>query len=223
MLSFPEYKEIDRVLFYFEEISKIPHGSGNTDKIADYLTKFAKEHSLFVKRDSINNVTIKKPGTAGYENHSPIIIQGHLDMVIAKTADCKKDLLNEGISVFREGDFLCADGTTLGADDGVAISYALALLESNDIPHPPLEVILTSDEETGLIGAIGFDASHIEGHTLINIDNGSEGVFTVGCAGGLHVEISQPMLKSDKEAKNIEISIFGLVGGHSGAEIHKGR
>ncbi len=223
MLSFPEYKEIDRVLFYFEEISKIPHGSGNTDKIAEYLTEFAKEHGLFAKRDSINNVTIKKLGTVGYENHSPIILQGHLDMVIAKTDDCKKDLLNEGISILREGDFLRADGTTLGADDGVAIAYALALLESDDIPHPPLEVILTSDEEIGLIGAIGFDASHIEGHTLINIDNGGEGVFTVGCAGGLHVEISLPMYKADTEAKNTQISIFGLIGGHSGAEIHKCR
>ena len=140
MLNIPEYRSAERVFHYFEEISKIPHGSGDTDKIAEYLVSFANERGLFVKRDAANNVIIRKNATRGYTDRPTVIIQGHTDMVLAKTADCTKDLSVEGVEIYRDGDFLKAKSTTLGGDDGVAVAYALALLEADDIPHPELEI-----------------------------------------------------------------------------------
>ena len=219
MLSIPEYKSAERVFHYFEEISKIPHGSGETDKIAEYLVNFANERGLFVKRDSANNVIIRKNATRGYTDRPTVIIQGHIDMVLAKTADCKKDLSVEGIEMYRDGDFLKAVGTTLGGDDGVAVAYALALLESDDIPHPELEIVMTSDEEIGLLGAAALDASELHGKIMLNIDSDDEGIFTAGCAGGMRIDAKIGARTEKKVTDGIKIAISGFKGGHSGSHI----
>ena len=220
MLSIPEYKSAERVFHYFEEISKIPHGSGDTDKIAEYLVNFANERGLFVKRDSANNVIIRKNATRGYTDRPTVIIQGHIDMVLAKTADCTKDLSVEGIEMYRDGDFLKAVGTTLGGDDGVAVAYALALLESDDIPHPELEIVMTSDEEIGLLGAAALDASELHGKVMLNIDSDDENIFTAGCAGGMRIDAKISARTEKKVTDGIKITISGFKGGHSGANIH---
>ncbi len=223
MLNIPEYKEAAEVFRFFEEISKIPHGSGNTAKIADYLVSFAKERSLSVVRDSYDNVIIKKPATAGYESRPAVVIQGHLDMVADKTADCPIDVEHSGLELFRDGDFIRARGTTLGGDDGIAIAYALALLNSGDIAHPPLEALFTSDEEIGLIGAGALAEDAIDGRLLINIDSDDEGVFTVGCAGGMRSDISLCVCREAVNCGKYILSADGFLGGHSGVEIDKGR
>ena len=219
MLSIPEYKSAERVFHYFEEISKIPHGSGDTDKIAEYLVNFANERGLFVKRDSANNVIIRKNATRGYTDRPTVIIQGHIDMVLAKTADCTKDLTVEGIEMYRDGDFIKAKGTTLGGDDGVAVAYALALLESDDIPHPELEIVMTSDEEIGLLGAAALDASELHGKVMLNIDSDGENIFTAGCAGGMRIDAKISARTEKKVTDGIKITISGFKGGHSGANI----
>ncbi len=220
MLNTPEYKSAERVFHYFEEISKIPHGSGETDKIAEYLVSFATERGLFVKRDSANNIIIRKNATRGYTDRPTVIIQGHIDMVLARTADCTKDLSREGIEIYRDGDFLKAVGTTLGGDDGIAVAYALALLESDDIPHPELEIVLTSDEEIGLLGAVALDASDLRGKMMINIDSDDEGIFTAGCAGGMRIDAKINARAEKKVTDGVLVSISGFKGGHSGAMIN---
>lgn len=221
MLNIPEYKSAERVFHYFEEISKIPHGSGETDRIADYLVSFANERGLFVKRDAANNVIIRKNATRGYTDRPTVIIQGHTDMVLARTADCTKDLSCEGLDLYRDGDFLRARGTTLGGDDGVAVAYALALLESNDIPHPELEVVLTSDEEIGLLGAVALDTSELRGRVMINVDSDDEGLFIAGCAGGMRID-AKISARTEKSVTNgVRIAISGFKGGHSGSRIRK--
>ena len=220
MLNLPEYKSAERVFHYFEEISQIPHGSGETDKIAEYLVSFAKERGIFVKRDAANNVIIRKNATRGYTDRPTVIIQGHIDMVLAKTADCTKDLSVEGIDMYVDGDFIKAKGTTLGGDDGIAVAYALALLESNDIPHPELEIVLTSDEEIGLLGAVALDASELRGRVMINIDSDDEGIFTAGCAGGMRIDTKISARTEKKVTDGIRVAIKGFKGGHSGATIH---
>lgn len=222
MLDFTKYKEAESVFRFFEEISKIPRGSTNTKKIADYLVKFANERGLVCHRDEKDNVIIKKPATKGKEGAPTVIIQGHTDMVIDKTAECKADLENEGLSLYIDGDFLRAKGTTLGGDDGIFVAYALALLDSSDIEHPNIEALFTSDEEIGLIGASAVDQSLLDGRMLINIDSDLEGIFTVGCAGGMRTDTHIDVKFDVKEDKLCEISLSGLSGGHSGTEIDKG-
>lgn len=217
-----ESKEIFK---WFEEISKIPRESGNEKEISDFLVQFAKERNFEVHRDSVNNVIIKKCGTAGYENKNAVIIQGHMDMVCEKTKDSKHDFRKDAIELIIEGDILRANGTTLGADDGIAIAMGLALLDSKNIPHPPIEFLATTSEETGMDGALAITGEHLNGKTLINIDSEEEGIFLVSCAGGLNTltefEIKRENIKKDFESLKIEIS--GLKGGHSGIEIHKQR
>lgn len=221
MLNIPEYKSAERVFHYFEEISKIPHGSGETDKIADYLVSFANERGLLVKRDSANNVIIHKNATRGHTDRPTVIIQGHTDMVLARTADCAKDLSCEGLDLYRDGDFLRAKGTTLGGDDGVAVAYALALLESDDIPHPELEVVLTSDEEIGLLGAVALDTSELRSRVMINVDSDDEGVFIAGCAGGMRIDAKINSRTVKNVTNGVRVAISGFKGGHSGGQIHK--
>ena len=223
MLEIKEYPNAKEVFRFFEEISKIPHGSGNTGKIADYLVSFAKERGFFVLRDASDNVLIRKPAAKGYENRPGVILQGHIDMVAEKTADNPIDMEKEGLSIFRDGDFLRATGTTLGGDDGVAVAYALAILDDPDAQHPALEALFTSDEEIGLLGATAFDCSALQGKIMLNIDSDDEGVFTVGCAGGLRADITLPVHYEKNEEKCFRIALSGLKGGHSGAEIDKGR
>lgn len=211
----------ERVFFYFGELAKIPHGSKNTKAISDYLVQFAKEHELFYIQDKMNNIIIKKDATAGYEDAAPVIIQGHMDMVCEKEKNCNIDFTKDGLDLYVDGDFLKARGTTLGADDGIAVAYALALLESSDIPHPKLEIIITVDEEIGMLGAAEIDLSMLEGHIMLNIDSEEEGVFTCGCAGGMSVHAELPVIRSTQSGVRLALAVGGLTGGHSGVEIDK--
>ncbi len=212
-----------RVFHYFEEICGIPHGSGDTARISDYCVAFAKAHNLWYRQDALGNVLIKKPATPGYETHPPVIIQGHLDMVCEKAPDCAMDFTTDGLDVDVDGDWVFAHGTTLGGDDGVAVAMGLAVLESDSLCHPPLEVLFTIDEETGMDGAVGLDASDIEGRLLINVDSEEEGVLTVSCAGGAKAEITLPLAYEPNEDLAYTVTLSGLQGGHSGVEIDKGR
>lgn len=211
------------VFGYFEDICSIPHGSGNMDKISQYCEDFAKEHQLEYMMDAMKNVIIIKEATPGYENAEPIILQGHLDMVCEKRPDKEKDFLTEGLDLCTDGKLIWADGTTLGGDDGIAVAYCLALLAAKDLQHPRLEVVLTVDEETGLYGAEAIDLSMLKGKKLINLDSEEEGVFTVGCAGGVTLTCDIPVFTEDVEGEVYELKVTGLLGGHSGVEIHKGR
>ena len=223
MINVSDFKNIERVIELFEEFSKIPHGSSNTSMIADYLVKFAADRNLSVYRDDYDNVIIRKGATPGMEDRPTVILQGHTDMVAVKLPDIEKDLEKEGIEMYRDGDFLRARGTSLGADDGIAVAYALAILESSDIPHPALECLFTSDEEIGLIGAAKLDAGALQGKIMLNLDSDDEDVFTVGCAGGARVDIDLPVKKLPSSARAYRLTVSGGLGGHSGAEIHKCR
>ena len=211
------------VFGYFEEICSIPHGSGNTKMISDYLVSFAKEHGLRYIQDELNNVIIFQNGTCGMEDHEPVILQGHMDMVCEKDAACPIDMAVEGLDVTHDGYCVSAKGTTLGGDDGIALAYAMALMADTTIPHPPLEVIITVDEETGMYGAAGIDLSMLKGKKLINLDSEDEGVFTVSCAGGCRATITLNVERRAVYGPCIRLAVDGLQGGHSGAEIHKNR
>ena len=211
------------VFGYFEKICSIPHGSRNTKLISDYLVSFAKEQGIDYIQDEDNNVILFGEGTCGMEDHAPVILQGHMDMVCEKDADCPIDMATEGLDITHDGRFVYAKGTTLGGDDGIAVAYALALLADKSIPHPPLEVIITVDEEIGLLGAHSIDLSMLKGRTLINLDSEDEGVFTVSCAGGATAHISLPIERRAVYGPCIRLAVDGLQGGHSGAEIHKNR
>ena len=211
------------VFSYFEEICSIPHGSYNIGKISDYLVDFAKQRNLEYTQDKVGNVIIVKEATEGYEDKEPIIIQGHMDMVAVKDEDCAKDMLTEGLDLIVDGDWISANGTSLGGDDGIAVAYALAILDSKDIPHPRLEVVITVDEEVGMDGAMAIDLSGVKGHTLLNIDSENETELTVACAGGVTVAGQWQVDWVESEGTKYKVSISGLTGGHSGVEIHKGR
>ena len=211
------------VLSYFEEICAIPHGSRNTKAISDYLVSFAKAHGLKYIQDEVNNVILFGPGTQGMEDHAPVILQGHMDMVCEKDADCPLDMAAEGLDLTHDGEFIFAKGTTLGGDDGIALAFALALLADTTIPHPPLEVIITVDEEIGMLGADAIDLTGLRGRTLINLDSEEEGVFTVSCAGGARATIALSAERKAVYGPCVRLTVEGLQGGHSGAEIHKNR
>ena len=213
----------ESVFKIFEDICAIPHGSGNTKAISEYCVNFAKSRGLLVFCDELNNVIIKKPATAGYENHGAVVLQGHLDMVCEKDADSDFDFLTEGLRLKTDGEFVFAESTTLGGDDGIAVAMALAVLDDDSLCHPPLEVIFTTDEETGMYGAAGLDTACITAEKFINIDSENEGTFTVGCAGGCRVDIKLPLNVSNVNVPAYSVKISGLAGGHSGTEINKGR
>ena len=211
----------EAVFRYFEEICAIPHGSYNTKMISDYLVNFAKTHNLRYIQDELNNVILFGDATEGFEDHEPVIIQGHMDMVCEKDADCPIDMATQGLDVQHDGDYVFAKGTTLGGDDGIAIAYALALLADPTIPRPALEVVITVDEETGMEGATGIDLSMLKGRKLINIDSEEEGIFTVSCAGGVKTTIHMPVERRAVYGPCVRLTVEGLRGGHSGVEIHK--
>ena len=213
------------VFQYFEEISNIPRGSGDERRISDYLVSFAKEHNLEVIQDKALNVIIKKPGTRGYEESPGVVIQGHMDMVCEKRPDVTHDFMTDPIQLKIVGDMLYADGTTLGGDDGIAVAMGLAVLASDTLDHPPVELVVTTSEETGMDGAHVLDPKNVSGKTLINIDSEEEGILTVSCAGGCTSRISIPIIweSPDPSRAAYAIDISGLQGGHSGVEIHKGR
>ncbi len=211
------------VFRYFEELCAIPHGSGNTKKISDYIVAFAKTHGIRYEQDDLNNVLLFQEGTCGYEDHAPVILQGHMDMVCEKDEDCPVDMEREGLDIDHDGVDIFAHGTTLGGDDGIAVAYALALLADRTIPHPPLEVIITVDEETGMFGAAGIDLSGLKGRTMVNLDSEDEGIFTVSCAGGARGTVSLPVQRRAVYGPCVKLTVEGLQGGHSGVEIHKNR
>ena len=232
----------ERVFYYFEEISRIPRPSYHEKEISDYLVSFAKDHGLEYIQDELYNVMIIKSASAGYEDKPAIVIQGHMDMVCEKTSDCQKDMEHEGIELVLEGDILSARGTTLGGDDGIAVAYALALLEDDTLKHPRLEVVITVSEEVGMDGARGIDVSPLQGRIFLNIDSELEGQCLASCAGGGTCHISLPINREDEknlvldghsidiapeavysDKKTYRISVLGGKGGHSGAEIHMGR
>ena len=223
MLNFPETRKAKSVFDFFVEFSKVPRGSTHTSAIAEYLVNFAVARGLEYRRDTHDNVIIKKPATAGYEDRPTVVLQGHTDMVLAENEECNIDLLTDGLELYVDGDFLRARGTTLGGDDGVAMAYALALLDSSDIPHPAIEAVFTSDEEIGLLGAVGLDTSDLKGRLMLNIDSDAEGIFTVGCAGGMRVDMALPVNRSIKSQGAYKLTVSGFKGGHSGVEIDKGR
>lgn len=219
-MSILGHLEPNNVFHFFEEICAIPHGSGNTAGMTEYLMNFAEERGLWHRRDEIGNVVIRKPATAGYEDVPGIIIQGHMDMVAVKTPDCAKDMTKEGLDVAIDGDYVYAEKTSLGGDDGIAVAYGLAVLDAKDLAHPEVEVIITVDEETGLFGAKAIDVSDIKGRRFLNIDSEDEGFFLISCAGGIRIKGEIPMDMESVSGKKLTVSVKGLQGGHSGGDIH---
>ena len=215
--------EPQAVFACFEKLCSIPHGSRNTKAISDYLVSFAAEHGIRCIQDKLNNILLFGEGTCGMENHPPVVLQGHMDMVCEKDPDCKLDMAVDGLDLAHDDTCVFARGTTLGGDDGIAVAFAMALLTDKSIPHPPLEIIITVDEEIGMLGAAAMDLSEVKGRTMINLDSEDEGIFTVSCAGGATATISLPAPRRAVYGPCIRLSVDGLRGGHSGAEIHKNR
>ena len=215
--------EPQAVFACFEKLCSIPHGSRNTKAISDYLVSFAAEHGIRCIQDKLNNILLFGEGTCGMENHPPVVLQGHMDMVCEKDPDCKLDMAVDGLDLAHDDTCVFARGTTLGGDDGIAVAFAMALLTNKSIPHPPLEIIITVDEEIGMLGAAAMDLSEVKGRTMINLDSEDEGIFTVSCAGGATATISLPAPRRAVYGPCIRLSVDGLRGGHSGAEIHKNR
>lgn len=210
------------VFYYFEEICNIPHGSGNTDKISSYLEQFAKERNLEHYRDKAGNIIMIKEASEGYEDHLPVMLQGHMDMVAVKKPDCDIDMKTEGLRLAIGEDKIYAEGTSLGGDDGIAVAYGLALFDGN-YKHPRIELVITVDEEVGMDGARVLDVAPLTAKQMINIDSEEEGVFWVGCAGGARVDLALCGSICEVQGLVCEVNVTGLMGGHSGAEIHKER
>ena len=218
-----EHLEPKKVFQFFEALCAIPHGSSDTKAVSDWCVEFARARGLKYLQDEMNNVIIWKAGTPGYENAPGVILQGHMDMVCEKEVSCAKDMEKEGLDLLVDGDFVRAKGTTLGGDDGIAIAMAMAVLDAGDIPHPPLEAVFTVDEEIGMLGAVGIDASPLQGRWMVNLDSEAEGVFTVSCAGGNVSKCILPVKREAYAGTGLAVTVDGLRGGHSGAEIDKGR
>lgn len=214
----------EAVFDYFEKLCSVPHGSGNTKIISDMCAGFARELGLRYRQEPCNNLIIWKDGSAGYEDAAPVILQGHIDMVCARTDDCAKDMAAEGLDLMTDGQWVWADQTSLGGDNGIAIAMILAVLADDTLPHPPIEAVFTVDEEVGLLGADALDCSDLKGRRLINLDSEIEGVFTVSCAGGLRSDCHIPgTMEPVADMGGYSLTLSGLKGGHSGADIHLGR
>jgi len=212
------------VFEYFEKLCSVPHGSGNTKRISDMCVGFAKELGLRCRQDEVNNIVIWKDASSGREGEAPVILQGHIDMVCVKTEDCAKDMAKEGLDLVTDGTWVWADKTSLGGDNGIAVAMILAILADDSLSHPPLEAVFTVDEEVGMEGAFALDCSDLKGRKLLNLDSEEEGVFTVSCAGGVRVDCFLPGRRAPLEGETgYTLTLDGLLGGHSGGEIHKGR
>lgn len=213
-----------KVFEYFRLLSSVPHGSGNTKQISDICVDFARSHGLSYEQDDLNNVIIFKGASEGYEESEPVILQGHLDMVCAKDADCPIDMEKEGLKLCTDGEWLWAEGTSLGGDNAIAVAVIMAILDDDTLPHPPIEAVFTVDEETGMDGAKGLDTSSLKGKRLLNLDSEEEGIFTAGCAGGARVNCSLDCEREELfDVCYYTVEISGLLGGHSGVEIDKCR
>ncbi|MCA0900710.1 aminoacyl-histidine dipeptidase [Microbulbifer agarilyticus] len=210
---------------HFAKLCEIPRPSKHEDQVVAYIVDFAKDRGLDVKLDQVGNVILKKPATPGMENRRSLAMQSHVDMVPQKNADTEHDFLTDSIKPYVDGEWVTAEGTTLGADNGIGVAAILALMESTDIPHPPLEALLTIDEEAGMTGAKHLQPGHFEADLLLNLDTEDEGELYVGCAGGVDINVSLPYtadpLPTDHQA--FKLSVRGLRGGHSGLDIDKGR
>lgn len=213
----------EKLFRFFEEISAIPRGSGNEKAISDYLVRFANERDLWVHQDEAYNVIIKKSGSEGAEDKAPVMLQGHLDMVCEKLGGVEHDFEKEGIDLVVKDGVLSANGTTLGADNGVAVALMLTVLDEAALKHPPLECVFTTEEEVGLNGAASLDKSLINARTMINMDSEDEGVATVSCAGGLRIWLEKVIKRETAEGSLVSVKMEGLLGGHSGMDIGKER
>lgn len=222
-MRFLEGLQPEKVFYFFEEICSIPHGSGNTRQISNYLAGFAKERNLEHYQDRLGNVIMIKEATKGYENRPAVMIQGHMDMVAVKKLENPIDMEKEGLHLCVSGDKIYARGTSLGGDDGIAVAYGLALLDGDTYRHPRLELVITVDEEVGMDGAREIDLSCCKATTMINVDSEEEGIFLAGCAGGARVNYSLSYNETKQTGLGCRIRIWGLTGGHSGVEIHKER
>lgn len=214
------------VFEYFRAISAIPHGSGNTAALSDYCMEFAKLNGLNANKDACGNIVIYKAASSGYESHETIVLQGHLDMVCEKTEGASIDMEKEAIELMSDGEWLWAKDTTLGGDDGIAIAFILAILADKNLKHPAIEALFTVDEEVGLVGAHNLDVSNIHGRKLINIDSETEGILTVSCAGAARINCSIPLAQQKivaEECCAFEVTVGGLLGGHSGIDINAHR
>lgn len=223
MLAELEALDYKKVFYYFSEIAKIPHGSGNVGQIADYLENFAKEHNVRYIRDTADNIIFYKEASDGYEHLPTVILQGHMDMVCEKEADVTIDFTKEGLTLLTDGEWLYADRTTLGGDDGIAVAYCLAMLADTTLQHPALELVITTEEETGMDGAKTLDGSLLSGKYLINIDSEEENVVLCGCAGGARIAGELPVERVLAVGRTVKVTVSGLLGGHSGVEIDKNR
>ena len=213
----------DQVIKYFKELAKIPRESGNEKEVSDFLVNFAKERDLEVSQDEALNVIIRKPASAGYEDRAIVALQGHMDMVCVKVEGSDHDFAKDPIKLLEEDGWITADGTTLGADDGIGVAFILAVLDDDSLKHGPIEAIITTEEETSMGGAGRLDLSKITAKYLVNIDSEEEGILTVGCAGGLDLEIEFDKKFEKAEGDFIEVGLKGFAGGHSGMEIDEFR
>ena len=212
----------EKVFAFFEEISAVPRGSGHNDAIKEYCENFAKHRNLKYISDEAGNVIIFKDASDDCKSTEPVIIQGHLDMVWEKDSSSNINFETDGLELCVDGDFICAKGTTLGADDGIAVAMCLAILDSDDICHPPLEIVFTADEEIGMLGAVELDFSSLKSKRMLNLDSEAEGTLWVSCAGGVRADITLDICNENNENPSYKIALGGFYGGHSGAEIHKG-
>lgn len=213
----------ERVFYYFEQICDIPHGSDNTDGVTRYCRNFAINHKLDYYKDDAGNVIIYKPASVGYENAEPVILQGHIDMVCQKDDGVDIDFFEQGIEPYIDGDYVKAKGTTLGADNGIAVAMMLAVLEDASLAHPPIEAVFTTGEEIGMIGARALDMSKLSGKRMVNLDAEEADIITVSCAGGSDFTVDIPLARCEKQGTMVQISFKGLRGGHSGIEINDNR
>ena len=210
-------------MYYFEQISAIPRPSGHMEGIRGYVNAFAEERGLEHFEDDAGNIVIRRPASPGYEKTHTIMLQGHMDMVAAGVADSFHDFEKDPLILIREGDILTADGTTLGADDGISVAYMLAILDDPTVKAPELECVFTVDEEIGLVGANAMDCSALRSRYMINLDSPSEGIFTVSCAGGKRYDIQYTFQPVKRRGLIFSITLSGLKGGHSGEDVHRGR
>ena len=208
---------------FFEEMCAIPHGSGNTKAVSDWLMEFANARGLEAHQDALGNVIMVREASPGYEAAEPVILQGHMDMVCQQAPECNKDMEREGLDLRTDGESVWAEGTTLGGDDGIAVAMALAVLDDDAMEHPRVEAVFTVDEEIGMLGAAGIDAGSLRGRRMVNLDSEDEGIFTVSCAGGNMTRCVLPVGRTAFGGETAVITVDGLQGGHSGMEIGKGR
>ncbi len=220
-----KHEKTRTIVKWFEEISKIPRCSKNEKAICEWLADWAREHGFEARTDKVENLVIEVPASPGYENAPAVVIQGHMDMVCEKTKDSTHDFEKDPIGILFEDGWMTADRTTLGSDNGIAIAMAMTAALSDDVPHPPMELLFTVDEETGLTGATALEEGFIKGKLLLNVDSEDEGVFTVGCAGGKDIHVTLPInqVSAPSDYKPRKVVASGMRGGHSGIDIQEQR